>query len=275
MQTLLLSHSSRQTWQQCHKKWYWQVIERLEPKGYYEPFHRGTLGHQLLDQWARDKRIGDTLVEEAYKQELPLLGDALQHYFLTYIREPIKYLGFSEAINEDLGVIISTSGKMKVHAFFVGELDAYVEFEGKEWVLETKFTTQVPSDLVGRFQLDDQVRGYTWAKRRKGLHPVGALVNIVRTTKNPYVVRDFVPLDQSELDRWHREMMQVAQEITDALEENRFPLSPHSCFNYGTCPMRVLCLNPDRVMFVDHPTSEFHRKEKLHEEEVIERVNRN
>lgn len=266
MPTLLLSHSSRQTWQQCHMKYKWQIIDGLEPKGYYEPFHRGTLGHQLVDRWARDKRTGAELVVEAHSAELPLLADALSEYFLKYIQEPLRYISFSEPFKEHLGHIYGHD------VFFVGELDAYVEFDGKEWVLERKFTTQIPSDLVGRFQLDDQVRGYTWVKKKRGCKPVGALVDIVRTTKNPYMVRDFVPLDKSELDRWHSEMLDVAAEILAAQKTNSFPMSPHSCFSYGTCPMRTLCLNPDRVAFVDDATSEYKRKAKSHEEDIIERI---
>jgi hypothetical protein len=270
MDQLLLSHSGRQTFQQCHKKFYWTTLERLEPGKEPAPFKRGRLGHALVDEWLRDKSRAVELVERAEQETEFALRDALREYFIKNAEEPIKYKKGISAFKIPLGTIISTSGRLKMPTFFVGELDGYVEYDGKEWVIERKFTTQIPSDLVGRFQLDDQVRGYTWAARRQGLHPVGALVDIVRCTKNPALVRDFVVLDESELNRFHDELLQVAQEIVDSIDQNRWPLSPHSCFNWGTCPYRLLCLNPDRAAMAEGMG--YVRKEKLHEEEVIARI---
>jgi hypothetical protein len=267
---LLISHSSRLFFQQCHRKYYWTAVEGLEPSVTPEPFARGRLGHRLVDEWVKDKSKADLLVQDPELAQHPLLTNALTEYFIKNAEEPLKYIMTGTPVKVDMGVVVSTSGRTKRHVWYVGELDGYATYDEKEWTVERKFTSQVPSDLVGRFQLDDQVRGYTWAMRRLGRRPVGALVDIIRTTKYPALVRDFVVLDEHELNRFQDELTQVVQEIVDAYDQNRWPLSPHSCFNWGTCPYRMLCLNPDRVTLAEGMG--YRRKELSHEEELLERM---
>jgi hypothetical protein len=275
MKTLIIGHSSRMFWNQCHKKYYWSQIEQLEPKMPALALLRGAAGHKIVDYWRLHKEETEKLYQEAQLADTDL-GYGLREYFAKYKDEPLVYKEGLRAFKVRIGVFNSSSYYGEPwEVFYTGENDGIVTDSSAPdpndlWIIERKFTKQLPSDLVARFQLDDQIRGYCWAAHRLGWPVKGAIVDITRCTKNADCVRERVLLDETARDSFFSDLKETVQEIIEAREANRFPMSPHSCFTFGECPMRLLCLNPDQAYRAD--TMGYDRREQLHDEEIAARA---
>jgi hypothetical protein len=272
---LLLSHSSRLTWQLCHRKYYWSNIERIQPKKEPDVFARGKLGHQLVDMW-RFKRADDAHVLAKANAFNPEFSHAMLEYMNHYRDLPedndVAFLEGFKPFSHKVGTYITAQGA-QWEVVYTGECDGVCTWNGHHWIVERKFTGQIPSNLVARFQLDDQVRGYYWYYKHKYPQMAGARVEITRCTKYPEVVHDYVLLDEGDELRFLQDLLDVAIEMIEAISTSRFPMSPHSCFNWGECVYRRLCLNPDRAAFA---TTLGYRVETLsHEEETHERAHGN
>lgn len=245
MRQLILSHSKRQLWQQCHRKFQYSYVMGLKPQVTSKAMIMGTITHMAIEHWLKHPEHKDMLVQETKERDF-LLGQALQTYFDKHeVDEDLDTFDtsvpFFEELHEDV---------MGYQVMLAGEIDALAKWRKNNslWVVERKSTGQIPSNLVTRFNLDDQVRGYNWVTRRKWNMPVvGAIEDIIRFTKNTELVRDFVLVEDWMLDEWEADMIGVAEEIITAAEKNRYPMSPHACHNWGTCPYNDLCLNPDRI----------------------------
>lgn len=245
---LILSHSKRALWQQCHRKFHYSYVMGLKPTITPKAMLMGTVTHLAIDNWLKQPERGPDIVSEV-KAVDGYLGQAIETYFNRH------------AADEDLDTL-QTSVPFNVHMFtiededtevwFSGEIDAIAKWKKNNslWIVERKSTGQIPSDLVTRFNLDDQVRGYTWVARKHMNLPVeGAIEDIIRFTKHTELVRDFVQIDDRMLDEWYSDMIMVAHEIAEAAKYNRYPMSPHSCHIRGKCPYNDLCLNPDRIAY--------------------------
>ena len=230
------------------------------------PLLRGTAGHKAVDFWLRYPEKAEALLETIRAQDTELAG-GLKEYFAKYKGDTsLQYVKFGFPF----AIPIQRRTSWKRDVVVVGDLDGLVEDSMGLWVVERKFTSRMPSDFVARFQLDDQVLTYDWAAHRLGYPTQGAIVEITRCSKYPETVRDRVIIDDDMRSRFTRDLYDTIEEIQQALDNDRFPTSPHSCFNFGECPYRMLCLNPDRAEFAESMGYEV--KVKAHEEEVLERA---
>jgi CRISPR/Cas system-associated exonuclease Cas4 (RecB family) len=214
----------------------------------------------FVDKWNANKEHAEFLVAQANTAD-SFLANGLNEYFAKYKDDDLTYWpvkrSFAIPLNSD--------------TYYVGEFDGVAMWEktSKLVVVERKFTQQMPSNLVSRFQLDDQGRGYVWAARMLGFDVEGVLLDIVGCKKYPEVVRDYIPMDGRVMDEFIRDLEQTIEEITEATQKNRYPMSPHSCDARGECPYKMLCLNPDRAMFAD--SMGYKVKVVSHEEEVFDK----
>lgn len=268
---LLISHSSRMFWNQCHKKYYWSQVKRLEPKIISTAMIRGSTGHMLVDKWNANKEGADELVQLANGADY-FLGNGLREYFKKYKDDDVHYLEMHRAFAIEIGVF---PGRYEdsYRVFYTGEVDGVGLWNGHRVVVERKFTQQMPSDFIARFQLDDQVRGYSWAMEQMGFPNDGALVDIVGCKKIPECVRDFIPVDRTAKDSFFFDLAETITEIVSAISDSRFPMSPHSCFARGECPFRLLCLNTDREQFADSMGYFIKEPGTSHEEVTFVRAN--
>lgn len=249
-QQLILSHSKRMLWQQCHRKYKYSYVMGLKPEHLPRAMHMGTTTHAAIEAWLKQPELASEIVQTVRNVDVHL-GQALDTYFTKHSAdEDLVTLRTSVAFNERLFDVESADGPVEVR--LAGELDALAVWKKNKtlWVVERKSTGQIPSNLVTRFNLDDQVRGYTYIVRRRWMLPAeGAIEDIIRFTKNTELVRDFVQVEDWMLDEWYEDMVGIAQEIIDAEHEDRYPMSPHSCHVFGTCAFNSLCLNPDRISY--------------------------
>jgi hypothetical protein len=262
-------------WNQCHKKYMWSILEQLEPKMPALALLRGTAGHKLVDYWKAHKDETEKLYEDAKLADTDL-GYGLREYFAKYKVDSLNYVEGLRAFKIRIGIFNSTSYHGEPwEVFYTGENDGIVRDASAPspedlWIVERKFTKQIPSDLIARFQLDDQIRGYCWAAHRLGFPVRGAIVDITRCTKNAECVRDRIEIGPEARDAFLVDLKETINEIISAREEGRFPMSPHTCFTFGECPYRILCLNPDQAYRAE--SMGFDRKAQLHDEEVAARA---
>jgi hypothetical protein len=260
----LISHSSRLTWNQCHKKYYWSQVKRLEPKMPAYALSRGWAAHRVIDEWIRAGRSAEKAEQiiEKVRPVYPELAAGLVEYTREFApgRDQAQHVRYAESFAIELSD----------DWWYVGENDGLSRWDNRLWVIERKTTSQIPSDLVARFQLDDQTRGYVWQYKERGFDVAGVQVEIVRVTKNAQVVREWIPVSAYDLESFEDDLYLTIQELEDAAKHGRYPMSPHSCFAFGECPFRLLCLNPDRAGTPEEMG--YNIKQLSHEQEVYARA---
>lgn len=274
----LLSHSKRMTWQQCHLKYKYNAIQRLFPRIGPEPLVMGSVGHSAWDvNKVHGQEIATKYIQRCGQIEMI---KTLDFYNQTEVALPLQM-----RLKE-----YRTAFKIKFfeddeyEVFYTGELDGIAEITRPvlvgDWVLERKFTRQVPTNITKRFLLDDQGQGYLWAeiqrRQMKGIKelPQGVLVEVIRNTNNPTVVREIFPLSSMPHgDDWitfcvnfENEIVSVYQEIREAERANRYVESKHSCHAMGECWYYKLCAEPATQA---HPEVHGYMiMEQSHEEDV-------
>jgi hypothetical protein len=274
---LLLSHSYRMTWNQCHRKAYWVGVKRLRTEVEPDYFIRGTLGHEMVDAfWKHPQReamadmVAGELIAKVHYAD-PLLEAGLTEYFKRNLDNP-DGLVFKDHRGPFMRRLPDRwRGTWEV--YYTGDADGIAEWNGADWVVERKFGKRIPSNVVAQFQLDDQIRGYAWYYRERFPNIKGAIIEVTRCTNNPDTVRDWVIFEDHHLQEFEADLNHVADEIIDAYEEDRWPMSPHSCYAWGECSFRRLCLNTDRAAFAE--TLGYKIEEVTHEEKTLERLNVN
>src|SRR5262245_16074058 len=122
MSHVLISHSARMTWNQCHKKYYWNQVEHLVPTQWTTAMYRGSAGHLLIGKWQADKTKAEDLVMQARMAD-PFLANGLEEYYKKYEVDEVTYLPIPRQFNVYLG----TFGG---HDFtFVGEVDGVAHWQ--------------------------------------------------------------------------------------------------------------------------------------------------
>lgn len=251
-------------------------MNRLWPKLTPEPMVMGSVGHSALDLVS----LGKGEEAETYVARCGQLDMVKTIQFYRAVVLPIRYK--QHEYKTAFKIHFYHDELYDEDVYYVGELDGlctmeHPQLEG-EWVIERKFTRQVPSNITRRFLLDDQGIGYLYVRSCVAQVPAGLIVEVVRNTNNPMVVREVIPLSSmpygDDIGVWtkkfEQELVDVYHEIKLAIRYNRFVESKSACHAMGECWYYKLCAEPSLQKYPT--TAGYIIQERSHEEEVAERA---
>ena len=137
---------------------------------------------------------------------------------------------------------------------FTGKIDLCVKMDGMKWILDFKTTGWYLKKVIQQATRSPQLLGYSYAGDKVlGFKPEGCLFSFAylgstksKVTGNYGKVRfDFrrIPhvFTAGDIEAWKLSFITTAIDIQRSKDENIWPESFDSCFQYGTCPYLRLC----------------------------------
>lgn len=190
------STSQISSYRGCKKEWYYKYKERLKPRGITKPLYMGSTIHKLLEirangsSWseylhneiaAEYNRMSSTDQENLGLDFIECCNNIMKQYDWMWGNENVKYLATE----------ISIELKIKGRKRFTGIVDAIVEIDGNQYVMEHKTfkTTKMSMDQTW---INQQTCLYAKALNNMGYNIKGVLWDMIKTAsyKPPRVLKD-------------------------------------------------------------------------------------
>ena len=225
----------------------------------------GTCVHVGLENWdkTKDGELAISLAITKLDDELKKSGESertdresiedtiyrsLAGYFITYENNHIKYISLETTIEVPLINGVN----------YVARIDGIIESGSETLVLERKTSGVSPSTFWPAYDMDFQTLGYLWASQVKFNTPIsGVMVDLIvkpkKTNEASYDRRYFYP-SKEQRDIFLMDLIEIASEIKEAYEKERFYKSYQCTGRYGKCEYFDFCSSGDneRVLEMTH-----------------------
>lgn len=275
-----LTNSSRSCFLNCRKKFYWTYIRRLTPIKPSVPLLVGSLFHNGLELFYKNKLNIDDYREEVQKaldaQMINIKTDEessrLWQQEAIVMGMLIGYVKRYKKQDKEKWNIIApeTEFSFKIpesRLLFSGKRDLLVSTKNKETVLvEHKTTSKLDASYLSKLPLDNQILCYAYSVlvETKKL-PKNIVYNVVQKigikqkqnetlqqyydrvvdeyTNNIQTLffRELIPVNKSDVMSAADELHKFAREIERAIDEGFFYMNTTQCTMYGMCPYMPLC----------------------------------
>ncbi len=261
---------------ECPRKYQYHMVEGRRSRGEAIHLEYGILYHGALEQYDRLKAIGMDH-EEALRAvvrdvlsltwrdgkpwrgaiDLPSEDKASLKNRENLIRTIVWYL---DKFKDDPAKTVLRDGKPLVELHFqfeiddgiafnipyslCGYLDRIVEFQGQQFVMDRKTTTQtLGSYYFDQFDPDNQMSLYTVASQVAFHTPVkGVIVDAAQIAVGfSRFVRSFVFKTSDQIEEWLKDLKFWLRQAKRYAEANYWPQNDKSCHKYGGCPFREIC----------------------------------
>ncbi len=170
----------------------------------------------------------------------------------TLVRSIIWYLFHFE--DDPTEVIHQPDGKPMVeYSFFLqvdngitfsGHLDRGVEYASQNWIMDQKTTkSTISSYYFDQFSPHDQFSMYSFAGKAVLAVPIaGVIIDAAQIAVGfTRFERGFTTRTDGQLNEWYDDSMKLIEDTQQATRDDRFPMRPSSCGNYGGCEFRFVC----------------------------------
>ena len=312
---LVLTHSSIQTFRDCHKHYYFAYDQCLKPKKPSWALIDGSNVHLALETYygsttsqnavegqpdAKEGHINGiiTVLETLYSKETAFEEEERDLHcamavglFKGYatIYPPTEFEEYIPEVKFQIDVEHPNLTDKKF--VLCGKTDAKIKQNGKPYLFETKTTsTWSVNDYLARLELNDQPDTYLYSFNKLGYPALGVLYNVLikpkhersrfetadkfhkrlqkaimddaknEPEKRKYFRREMIYRSPAELDKWHTELLQVAEDMG-----KYYPYkNPARCADHKGCEFRKMCEGLENDRFYIGQT--FTVKEKAHEE---------
>jgi len=259
-----LRNSQRSCFKDCRKKYEYDYIVGLRPKIPSRKLHLGTLVHEALAYYYNPANMlslsaenalalyKDRTHQELIKLQLPQdmlaefekdkeLGyNMLKYYFEEFAPENDDFEVLS--VEQEIQARVKTPTGHASHVLFGGRVDGTVSRQKQNLIMEHKTAASV--DTNGLI-LDEQMSAYMWGSREMGMQIDGVIYNILRKvnpysarSKAPYVHREIIYRNETELKNQGKQLYQEAQDIRSC---KNFYRTPSRDCNWK-CDYRNLCI---------------------------------
>ena len=260
----IYDYTAINTFQNCRKKYYYQMIRHLQTKTKSPALLFGGAIHDALDVYYTSgldnaiKVFGETYIETE-GDELRTLENGIKlltHYSEVYANEPFKVLGKPEA-----GFVFPIGDFL-----WGGRMDLPVEWGGDLWIVEHKTTSSLRSNFFRQFALDKQITSYICAAENfTGRKCMGCIVNAMEPwkelkrptakSKRPedHFVRDPITRSENLKERFKLNIQRLVRDIRWCVDNNEWyeAESKETCFSYNyDCPYKQLCLYGEDERFI-------------------------
>lgn len=245
------SYTMLANWRRCRYRFWLRYVEKVPDKPGIGQV-KGSAGHAALAEWiySRDEEKALSVAEKTFSDTLTRNGlpfddfaqsaweeieEALMRYF-PYSLENDRFTHIASELEFNIAY--------KDHNLR-GFIDAIVEYNGQEWLMEHKFNKRV---YTQHLDLDPQVSIYLLAARLIDFQPVGVFYNIIRmgggkTAEKEPVVRKLLYRNPEGLRAVGLELMEQMEEVSAWLE------NPTHIYRNPTkdctwdCPFYRVCLS--------------------------------
>jgi RecB family exonuclease len=213
------SHSSLKTFRRCRYRYFLHYVQNYDPlpsKGLV----RGSVGHAALGEFYKKinlpqeervelalKAASDELFkyDEEFQEEWDFMDLILRRYF--------DWASINDPFSEVIGIEEKFELTLGKHTL-IGYIDGIVASRGSNWLLESKFLSQVSTKSL---PLDPQVSIYLLAARKLGYNPRGVYYNIVRMAKGGIAERE--PVVRMPVFRNNEGLKVIERELIAQMDE--------------------------------------------------------
>lgn len=260
--------------QTCLRKYYYSMIQNLEPKqksvhlifgGIYaaalERFYLHRANGLSIDEALREV-VRYAMIESWDKEKgEPLLFDSLAKTRANLIRTIVWYVDeFGEESNSGIQTHHLSDGKPAVELSFVlefdddfmyaGHLDRVVLYgDGLYWMDQKTTGGTISTYYFDQFKPSNQFYGYTWAGQTILKSPVkGGIIDAAQIAQGfSRFGRQPITVTKDTLEEWVDNTRHTMYGVRSAFMLNKWPMNLTACGNYGGCPFRELCTRPPSV----------------------------
>lgn len=211
---LVVTNSSRRTFMDCPRAYYWRYERLLSPTSVGVALLIGNVVHEGLALFLHGKKMPEVLklvrkFIASLRQELT--GPDLERFE----KEATIVEGMLSSWNSHRGLLakakvfqwddepaieVPFEVELQDNIIYAGKIDLLVKLKNKLWIAEHKTAgIAVDGNYVERLYVDHQIVGYTWAAEQLlGKKLAGVLYNVLgkpgirqRTAKNPETLAQF------------------------------------------------------------------------------------
>jgi len=279
----------------CRKACYWRYIRELAPIRRDPRLGFGTLIHECLELWHRDRDLAAVL--EHVDQRLParvqdderqrdwrLARAMMAGYANRYPAEDFEVLALEHTFE---GEIVNPATRARSRSFVLaGKVDGLLRIGDEHYVLEHKTASSLDADYLERLWTDFQITLYAYyLERALSVRITGVLYNVVlkarlkqRRTESDTEFEERLAAKYDQPAMFHREMLylsrdqftvlraelwELTQAFLDARRRNTWYQNTAFCFHhYRPCPYFALCRSGDSRNVIDN----FYQRVPPHEE---------
>jgi len=251
---LVIHPTQDKLYQQCPRKFYLSVVERLVPKEPVPALAVGTLGHKALERYYRDGVNPASAFAEAYNEWVGTLEvevpESVEQQAESVHRLLSEYPQWAE--ERDRWVVWFVEQKFEVPVGTVadyevvlrGRFDLVVHFDGRLWVVDHKFLSRFTPVRV--MYLDTQFTHYAlamnllWPDELVG----GVIPNLIhkyypKSRSTPLFDRHPLYKTRNELIHARQHLLRRVRRIVEDLQEGVWTPNPGPMC--GTCSYYDLC----------------------------------
>ena len=173
----------------CRKAAHWRYFEELVPLSRDRNLYFGSLIHECLELWHRDRDLAAVLEhidracvarsQEPEQQRTWHLATAMMRGYATrYPAEDFEVVALERTFE---GSIVNPATGAQSRSFtLAGKVDGLVRMDGKHFLLEHKTAAAVDGDYLERLWTDFQITLYAhYLERTLGIPIAGVLYNIL------------------------------------------------------------------------------------------------
>ena len=229
------------TYRQCPRKFYWQIIRGFVPRRKSPALSFGTAWHLFLENFLKGMDWKEALAiaienfsseEQDTKRNLATLTDLAQKYVEQFGHSEYNVLDTEMFGAVQLGEIV-----------YGAKIDAVIK-DGKHIkAIDHKTSSRMDSRFFDMWRMSTQMRGYFYVLKSLFPEARSLILNVAHIVKNPTFHRDELLWSKANLTDWFRTCINTHQQIKADETTQIWEQRTESCITkYGACPYLDLCL---------------------------------
>lgn len=255
---LILDYTTISDFLTCRKRWYWRHRRNFTPIQkslallFGAALHIGfkvfyTEGNPIE---AFKEAYQPTDIPDKEKRTVEHGVIILEKYMEQYSTNPFEVIECNGSHLIQLSDDVTYAVRMDAVIKWQGWMQLGNEKRKPIYVMEHKTTSSLGYYFFENFILNHQVDGYTMGCKDKYGECEGVLIDAISTAKSPKerFLRDIATRTIEQQKNFEKEVVDIARNITYAIEEDSFPMNKSMCNYYGACPFKQLCLHGEGAM---------------------------
>lgn len=259
-----LDNSGRSCFNNCPRKYYWQMERGVRPRKGSTALRYGTVWHTILEShyegksfeeivWDAGKSWQEESMDQWFEDDYRTLTSAFDAYTLykshfEYDESSLKILHTERLFDISLGHI-----RDDVELRFTGKIDAEVEMDGMRWIFENKTTGQYMPTQANRLHRDPQIIGYSYAGQIQDTGIAGCIINLHHISGRKKKDGDYGTINidfarvpniftEKDYEAWEESFIDTALNILRAQYSMSWPMHLEACYTYNkNCEYIPLC----------------------------------
>lgn len=191
---MVTTYSMWSLFRNCRKAVDWRYLQHLVPLERDRNLHFGSLIHECLESWHRDRDLARVLdhidrrcasraQDEDQRRDWHHATAMMKGYAARYAEEKFEVVALEDAFS-NMPIVNPATGAASRSFVLAGKVDGIVRIDGDYYLLEHKTASQLGSDYLERLWTDFQITLYAWyLEQMHGFQITGILYNILVKTR--------------------------------------------------------------------------------------------